>query len=44
MIEGIHKALVCLGALTLVSTVVFVGLKRGDGDSVSEHKMMHPDG
>ena len=44
MIEGIHKALVCLGALTLVSTVVFVGLKRGDGDSVSEHNMMHPDG
>jgi len=44
MIEGIHKALLCLGGLTLVSTVVFVGLKRGDGDAVSEHKMMHPGG
>jgi hypothetical protein len=44
MIEGIHKAFMCLGALTLVSTVVFVGLQRGDGDAVSEHRMMHPDG
>jgi hypothetical protein len=44
MITGIHKALFCLGALTLVSTVVFVGLKRGDGDAVREHKIMHPDG
>ena len=44
MIDGIHKALLCLGALTLVSTVVFTGLKRGDGDAVSERKMMHPDG
>jgi hypothetical protein len=44
MIDGIHKALLCLGALTLASTVVFVGLKRGDGDSVNEHKLLHPDG
>jgi hypothetical protein len=44
MIHGIHKALLCLGALTLVSTIVFVGLKRGDGDAVTEHKIMHPDG
>jgi hypothetical protein len=44
MINGIHKAFLCLGALTLVSTVVFVGLKRGDGDAVREHKLMHPDG
>jgi hypothetical protein len=44
MIAGIHKALLCLGALTMVSTVVFTGLKRGDGDSVSEHRIMHPDG
>jgi hypothetical protein len=27
MIDGIHKALLCLGALTLVSTVVFTGRK-----------------
>jgi len=44
MTHGIHKALVCLGALTMVSTLVFAGLKRGDGDAVREHKMMHPDG
>jgi EmrB/QacA subfamily drug resistance transporter len=44
MITGIHKALLCLGALTLVSTVVFLGLKSGDGDAVNEHKIMHPDG
>src|ERR1700689_106771 len=34
MVHGIHKALVALGALTLVSTVVFRSLKRGDGDAV----------
>jgi hypothetical protein len=28
----------------MVSTVVFAGLKRGDGDTVNEHKIMHPDG
>jgi hypothetical protein len=44
MTAGIHKAFLCLGGLTLVSTVVFAGLKRGDGDAVSEHKIMHPDG
>jgi hypothetical protein len=44
MIHGIHKAFLCLGALTLVSTVVFTGLKRQDGSAVSEHKIMHPDG
>jgi len=44
MINGIHKAFLSLGALTLVSTVVFAGMKRGDGDAVREHKIMHPDG
>jgi hypothetical protein len=44
MIAGIHKAFLALGALTVLSTAVFAGLKRGDGDTVSEHKMMHPDG
>ena len=44
MIGGIHKALLCLGGLTLLSTMVFAGLKREDGDAVSEHKIMHPDG
>jgi EmrB/QacA subfamily drug resistance transporter len=44
MINGIHKAFLCLGALTVVSTIVFAGLKRGDGDAVRENKIMHPDG
>jgi EmrB/QacA subfamily drug resistance transporter len=44
VIAGIHKAFLSLGALTMVSTIVFGGLKRGDGDTVSEHKIMHPDG
>jgi len=44
MIAGIHKAFLSLGALTVLSTVVFAGLKSGDGDAVRDHKMMHPDG
>src|ERR1700678_3122716 len=36
MIHGIHKALVALGILTMVSTIVFHGLKPGDGDAVSQ--------
>ena len=44
MIHGIHKAFLCLGALTIVSTVVFAGLKREDGGAVNERKIMHPDG
>lgn len=44
MIHGIHKAFLCLGALTVVSTVVFAGLKREDGGAVNEQKIMHPDG
>jgi hypothetical protein len=44
MIHGIHTALVALGALTIVSTIVFSGLKRGDGDAVSHEKVFHPGG
>jgi hypothetical protein len=44
MIHGIHKALVALGILTIVSTVVFRSLKSGDGDDVSQHKVLHPGG
>jgi hypothetical protein len=42
MIHGIHKALVALGALTIVSTIVFRSLKRGDGDAVSNEKSFIP--
>ncbi len=47
MIHGIHLAFRALGALTVVSTLVFAGLKRDDGQSVSRQKPMqqqHPDG
>jgi EmrB/QacA subfamily drug resistance transporter len=44
MIAGIHKALYALGGLTIVSTIVFFGLKSGDGADVSQHKVLHPGG
>jgi EmrB/QacA subfamily drug resistance transporter len=44
MIHGIHKALVALGILTIISTIVFNSLKRGDGDAVSNEKTFHPGG
>ncbi len=44
MIRGIHKALIALGVLTIVSTIVFRSLKSGDGDDISQHKVLHPGG
>jgi EmrB/QacA subfamily drug resistance transporter len=45
MIHGIHQALLVLGGLTILSTVVFSGLKRDDGAKVSQQKAIHhPDG
>jgi EmrB/QacA subfamily drug resistance transporter len=44
MIEGIHKALLSLGVLTILSTVVFRSLRPDDGKVVSEQKTVHPDG
>jgi EmrB/QacA subfamily drug resistance transporter len=44
MIHGIHKALIALGILTVFSTLVFCGLKSGDGEDVSLHKVLHPGG
>jgi EmrB/QacA subfamily drug resistance transporter len=37
MIHGIHKAFLVLGALTILSTLIFSDLKSGDGDNVSQH-------
>jgi hypothetical protein len=39
MIRGIHLALRALGALTIVSTLVFAELRPGDGDAVSRHRV-----
>jgi EmrB/QacA subfamily drug resistance transporter len=44
MIHGIHKALIALGVLTILSTIVFRSLKSGDGQTVSQHKVLHPGG
>jgi EmrB/QacA subfamily drug resistance transporter len=44
MIHGIHKALVALGILTIISTIVFRSLKPGDGNKVSNQKVFHPGG
>ena len=38
MIHGIHLAMLALGGLTIVSTVVFTELRAGDGGAVSRHK------
>jgi MFS family permease len=37
MLHGIHEALLVIGALTVLSTVVFGGLHATDGDNVSRH-------
>ncbi len=44
MIHGIHLALLSLGALTVVSTIVFNELKSADGNAVSRHKAELPSG
>jgi len=38
MIHGIHLALLVLGVMTLISTVVFTRLRADDGNAVSQHK------
>jgi EmrB/QacA subfamily drug resistance transporter len=40
-IHGIHRAFFVLGGMTILSTIVFRGLKRGDGDAVSQGKELH---
>jgi EmrB/QacA subfamily drug resistance transporter len=40
MIHGVHEAFLVLGAMTVFSTLIFSGLKSGDGDSVSQHKVL----
>jgi EmrB/QacA subfamily drug resistance transporter len=38
LITGIHRAFLCLGALTVVSTLVFRTLRPDDGERVSLHR------
>ncbi len=42
MIHGIHQAFFVLGGLTILSAIVFAGLRREDGDAVSRHKVVLP--
>jgi EmrB/QacA subfamily drug resistance transporter len=41
MIQGIHRAFLVLGGLTVLSTIVFQELKSDDGAAVSLHKVEH---
>jgi EmrB/QacA subfamily drug resistance transporter len=40
MVHGIHLAFIVLGLFTMVSTIVFTGLKASDGGAVSQHKVI----
>jgi EmrB/QacA subfamily drug resistance transporter len=40
MIHGIHQAFLVLGALTVLSTIIFGDLRSGDGDNVSQHQVV----
>jgi MFS family permease len=40
-IQGIHRAFLVLGGMTMVSTIVFGGLRQGDGDTES-HPAVNP--
>ena len=40
-IQGIHKAFYILGAMTVLSTIVFSELKPGDGAAVSQARHLH---
>jgi EmrB/QacA subfamily drug resistance transporter len=40
-IHGIHRALFVLGGVTILTTIVFRELKRGDGEAVSQRKELH---
>jgi hypothetical protein len=40
-IHGVHRAFLVLGGMTLVSTIVFRALRRGDGDTVSGGAALH---
>ncbi len=40
-VHGVHRAFLVLGGMTLLSTIVFRELRRGDGDAVSQRKQVH---
>jgi MFS family permease len=44
MIHGIHQAFLVLGGLTILSTIVFRELRKGDGSKVSQQGAIHHPG
>ena len=44
MIHGVHQAFILLGALTVLSTLVFRELKSTDGDNVAQHSAIATEG
>jgi len=41
MIRGVHEAFLVLGGFTILSTFIFHSLKSGDGQNVSQQKVVH---
>jgi EmrB/QacA subfamily drug resistance transporter len=41
MIHGIHRAFLVMGCFTVISTLIFSELKKDDGASVSQHRILH---
>jgi hypothetical protein len=41
MIHGLLEALAALDVFTILSTVIFSELKGGDGQNVSQQKVLH---
>ena len=39
MVHGIHLSLLVLGAVTVMSALIFAGLRVSDGQAVSQHKL-----
>lgn len=44
MIHGVHRAFFVLGGMTILSSIVFRQLRRGDGSAVAGHKGALPAG
>jgi EmrB/QacA subfamily drug resistance transporter len=44
MVQGIHLAFLALGGLTILSALVFRELRNADGETVSQHHVLPPDG
>src|SRR5205807_4541012 len=44
LIHGVHQAFIVLAGLTVLSTIVFRELKTNDGDNVSQHNVIVPEG